>query len=246
MVSSFKRRLIFRLLSWFVGICICLYLLPFVYLITLKPDSRSRLGEQLIYHLIIGDVLKPSFSAERKVLSVMQYVNSHIRNPTLSEKANDVSRLQILESGIGYCDQQVNVFLALCETAGISGRMVWLYGEDSVSAHTVAEVYYDGKFHMIDPFYKQVFYLSNHEIASVNDVIQGNIDPNDFEKMSNKQKRLYGKKYPWKIAPRTPVSQSKSMGSKLVFLYSDFMGPVFYGPWLSLCTHYSGIPVPMH
>jgi hypothetical protein len=243
MALRFKRLLFIRLLRGLIVLCVCVYLIPFIYLIASDADERSKVGEGLVFHLIIEDPLKPSLTPNETLLTLMRWVNRHIRNPNPSEKANDVSRLHILESGVGYCDQQVNVYLALCEAAGLSGRMVWLYGEDSVSAHTVAEVYYNNTYHMVDPYYRNIFHLPDREIASVDDIVQGNILPAEFEKISVRQQRLYGKRYPWKIAQRSPVSKPQSFGAKLVFLYADLLGPVFYVPWLRICNHYSGIPV---
>jgi len=93
------------------------------------------------------------------------------------------------------------VLLALCEAAGFSGRMIWLYGSDSISHHTVAEVFYDGKYHMVDPFYKLRYYLADAKIASVDDIIAGKT--NAFNELPPTLQALYGKKYPLKIAKRT-------------------------------------------
>jgi hypothetical protein len=235
---NYKRRicLVRKLFLGFFLIIILMYSLPFFYLVTIKPDARTLNGERLIYYLVTREELKTSSSPKKKVMDLLRITKRLIRNPYPAEKVNDVSRLHIIESGYGFCDQQANVFLALCEANGFQGRMIWLFGEDSISHHTVSEVFYDDKYHMFDPFYMKWFHKNNHEIASVNDIIIGNIDSVEFKRMPKEQRQLYGKNYPWKIAKRTSIMMDKSWISTMIFLNSDVFGEVFYKPFIRKCN----------
>jgi hypothetical protein len=237
---NYKRRirLISKLFLCFILIIILVYSLPFIYLASIKPDARTLNGERLIYYLVTRNELKTKSSSKSEIMDLLRITKKLIRNPYPNEKVNDVSRLHIIKSGYGFCDQQANVFLALCEANGFQGRMIWLFGEDSISHHTVSEVFYDDKYHMFDPFYMQWFHTNNQEIASVNDIISGNIDSVEFIRMPKEQRKLYEKNYPWKIAKRTSIMMDKSWCSNMIFVNAEVFGEIFYLPCLRICNVY--------
>jgi len=237
-----KNRPVFKLLMFTLLPGFVFYCWPFLYLTTQHPDNRYLLGERLIYGIIMNKIMNPAESQEKQVSAIEKYVTKYVLNPNPNQPVKDVSRLRIIENGTGFCDQQVNVFLALCEAAGFKGRMVWLFGNDSISHHTVSEVFYEGKYHMFDPFYKQQYYTRNGEIASVEEIVSQSIEPLHFNATPANQKRLYGKKYRWQVPKWNSVNTEAGIHWKIIQANTAIWGRLFFIPWLKLCNLYTGIP----
>lgn len=68
-----------------------------------------------------------------------------------------------LSSG-GWCGNYVRVFIRFAEAQGYPAHK--LHIQSAGRSHTLAEVYYGGKWRVIDPFFNQVYLLPNGEIAS--------------------------------------------------------------------------------
>ncbi len=63
----------------------------------------------------------------------------------------------LLESGIGFCNEQARVFVRLCQVAGIPARIIFLFYADKKNGHVVAEFYTEGRWHMADASWFCVF-----------------------------------------------------------------------------------------
>lgn len=90
-----------------------------------------------------------SGSIESRMVQLMEWIGKTLRsvNPPIPTR----NPLDILDSGIGWCDQQVKVFLWLVgKLWDCPGREVMLVHSDGVNGHTIAEVYYRSKWHLFD------------------------------------------------------------------------------------------------
>jgi hypothetical protein len=58
---------------------------------------------------------------------------------------------ELIVSGVGWCNEQARVFIALCEVMNIPGRMCFLRHQHGRCEHATAEVYLDGKWAWYDP-----------------------------------------------------------------------------------------------
>lgn len=65
-----------------------------------------------------------------------------------------------LERGFGYCDQQSNFFVMLCEYGGIKARMLMLQCTETLSCHTLAEAYINQQWSLFDLTYGIYFFKS--------------------------------------------------------------------------------------
>ena len=63
----------------------------------------------------------------------------------------DVESQEILASGRGWCDQQANVFIQLARSVPLDGRLVFLHDATGESPHSIAEIYLDGAWRVVDP-----------------------------------------------------------------------------------------------
>ncbi|MDO8473640.1 MAG: transglutaminase family protein, partial [Dehalococcoidia bacterium] len=85
--------------------------------------SGSRPKLEAIAARLRGDVARESAEA------VARWIIDNIRHPFLSAPApknRAITEEEIIESGVGYCNEQARVFIALCEVMDIPGRMCFL------------------------------------------------------------------------------------------------------------------------
>ena len=107
--------------------------------------SRPKLEE--IAARLRGDI--PSQSAE----TALWWVIDNIRHPYFSgpiPKNRAITEEEIIESGVGWCNEQARVFIALCEVMGIPGRMCFLSHRNGKCGHATAEVYLERKWAWFD------------------------------------------------------------------------------------------------
>lgn len=72
-------------------------------------------------------------------------------------------------SGGGWCGNYVRVFIRFAEEEGYPAHKFHIQSKGR--SHTLAEVYYLGKWRIIDPFFNQVYLLPNGEMATFQDLI---------------------------------------------------------------------------
>ncbi len=76
------------------------------------------------------------------------------------------SEERLLDSGLGWCNEQARVFVRLCQVAGIPARMIFLFYADRKSGHVVSEFYADGRWSMADSSWGCVFPAANGHLMS--------------------------------------------------------------------------------
>jgi Transglutaminase-like superfamily len=63
----------------------------------------------------------------------------------------------LLNSGVGWCNEQARVFIRLCQVCNIPARIVHTFYSDTKSGHCIAECYADGRWCMVDATWFCVF-----------------------------------------------------------------------------------------
>jgi hypothetical protein len=135
---------------------------------------------------ILDSILKPGMAEAEKAMSIYNFTssiqvqchennrrvgppypddNSNPSRNTFSERADPVKAANHYYcSG---CSLSAANFVILCRHAGLTARTVWLCPLDVYETHCVAEVWYDGGWHLFDPELRS-FYLEedNETIAS--------------------------------------------------------------------------------
>ena len=109
------------------------------------PGSRPKL-EEIAARLRGG---APRESAE----AVLWWILDNIRHPYFSvfvPKNRAITEEEIIESGVGWCNEQARALIALCEVMEIPGRMCFLSHKNGKCGHATAEVYLDGKWAWFD------------------------------------------------------------------------------------------------
>jgi len=135
---------------------------------------------------ILSSILKPGMTDAEKAMAIYNFTSSiqvqchendrrigppypdDSSNPsrnTFKERANPVKAANYYYcSG---CSLSAANFVILCRHAGLTARAVWMCPLDVYQTHCVAEVWYDGGWHLFDPEVRS-FYLEedNETIAS--------------------------------------------------------------------------------
>jgi len=112
-------------------------------------------------------------SNEEKVIALSHYVYMKLK-PDASKGIEPFAQLSTtdrLESGVGWCNHQIAVFMRLAEQQHIKTRMLYLTDSAGESSpHTIGEAWIGGRWVIIDPMFDQVLRNEKGELASLRDV----------------------------------------------------------------------------
>ena len=104
------------------------------------------------YEKLVAKYTSEGMSETDKALALLtaiakEFPHSHMppRGPSVPADRNMADEA-LLASGSGWCNEQARVYVRLCQVAGMQGRIIHLLGQ----SHTVAEVYADGRWVLVD------------------------------------------------------------------------------------------------
>lgn len=134
----------------------------------LEPDMTDSEKAMAIYNFT-SSIEVQCHENNRRVGPPFPDDNSNPSRNTFKERANPVKAANYYYcSG---CSLAAANFVILCRHAGLTSRAVWMCPLDVYETHCVAEVWYDGDWHLYDPEVR-TFYLEgdNETIASYEDL----------------------------------------------------------------------------
>ena len=213
-----------------------LFFLPFTIRFE-NPHTRSIVLKHVFYYLISGK--QSTGQEDSTAIALWKYVALNIRNPQTGERPKELPAMKILQQKWGSCDQQAILLTSMARAHGLDGRLIFLYGEDSISHHSVAEIKTGKSFKMYDPYYGIIFKDSQNRVLSVEELKKNNeeIKPMRLDKKSSfnpkEYKRLFGRKYPQKIKSDNKIGVKNSVWLSLVKFSCDIYGSYFYNYWLT-------------
>jgi len=114
---------------------------------------------------ILRSILHAEMSAEEKTLAIFHLVAVFFHHQEPDHHNRDVHDPVKYFNGYGYCDDAVAAFSNLCQLAGFDTR-VWV-----LEGHVVAEVFFNGRWHMFDPHHKVYFPAPQGGIAGLHDLL---------------------------------------------------------------------------
>lgn len=196
------------LLLFFLG---SFYFIPFYYVQTKKIDFSI-----IVLNSIANKVTKTATTQEEKAISIYNYIRKHIHKPGYSEiyYSNILGQsCKYLIARRAYCDNQCNELLEIAYYANMYGRLVFLFGQESESKHTVCELKVNNKFVLLDPYYGIL--VRNHEnkliglkeITINQSIFLNSIFPKTFTQ--KKYMQLFGLKFPYKIIKNNQPHKTK-------------------------------------
>lgn len=88
-----------------------------------------------------------------RVDQAIEYVNRTVVHPHMLrplEPDRGMTEEQLIDSGIGWCNEQSRVFIALCEVMEIPARICFVFHDNLRCGHTATEVFLDGRWAFVD------------------------------------------------------------------------------------------------
>ena len=217
----------------FTGI-VALYLLPFAFLLSSK-NNQKFVYSTLLMRQLADSITQDAKTDQEKVLLLYTYINEKIKNPEASQWVKDQHPFEVLKDAYGSCDQQAHLLISLAELKGIEGRIIFLFGADSISHHSVAELHIDNNWAMFDPFYDFVYTHKDGQIVSVEYLVQNEIEFIDLEEISaSEYTKLFDKTYPYQVYERKPDDWKAIFVRKLIFLNYAIFGNMFVNVWVKM------------
>lgn len=157
-----KRRLLFGL--FLIG-----GLLFAVGFLTLRkvPHTYERMMFQAVADHVAGGTDNPQQAA----VQLLEYVHTRMLQPPGDREISGWDPLTLLVYGRGWCDQQATLYIQLLRTQSIQGRLVYLRDGSGASPHSVAEVYLNDAWRVVDPLLGIPLKNSEGELATRQDIL---------------------------------------------------------------------------
>jgi hypothetical protein len=134
---------------------------------------------QMTYKFISYSVANNLEDDEDKLRALFNYVKLN-ESTESSYMVVDEPSLNSMVMGIGWCDQEAQLLGILLNECNIKSRL------RDVQSHTSLEVFLDGKWRVVDPFFGELFYTEDDKIATLEEIVEGygkNVFNKRFESM---------------------------------------------------------------
>ncbi len=130
-----------------------------------RPGSRPAL--ERIAAELRGDT---PIDTARAVMAwtISNVVHPHLVGPLAPDRG--MSEEELIESRVGWCNEQTRVFIALCEVLEVPARLFFVFHANLRSGHTTAEVYADGRWVWFDVTFDMTITLPDGRPAEGRDV----------------------------------------------------------------------------
>jgi hypothetical protein len=217
-----------------LAVIVFIYLLPFIAYLLANKNTKQFMFEQVAYKPLVDRLTQGCTTDSAKAINVYNFVANNCNQPQGNENPKYDNTYDVLTHKTASCDQQVWLLMHLLQLEDIDARMVFLYGYDSVSHHTVTEVKINGKWIMLDPFYFHHYSNNQGKIASVDDIISGNIPLRDYYAMPESYRNLFAKQYPYKIHSDNTLDRPRKMMRSLLRFNQCVFGVLFTKPFEAL------------
>lgn len=104
---------------------------------------------------VLESIVAPwrDLSPEGRVRHAMAWTAQTVRHSHLAGKIapdRGFTEEALIESGVGWCNEQTRVFLALCAVMEIPGRLFFLFHDHGACGHAASEVLIDNQWAFVD------------------------------------------------------------------------------------------------
>ncbi len=117
----------------------------------LAPGENTDILDKTLSTLFPDGVTDPG---ETEILLLLGYVSQTLKLASSNRHLGS----EVLVEGHAYCYGMARAFVALCRRTGMPARVNSVHNFEYMQAHNMAEVYYDGNWHLFDPTYGVFFY----------------------------------------------------------------------------------------
>lgn len=221
---------------FFASTIIAFVMMPFITLIMPQKIADYFFNEmslQIVYKLVTQNCNSDS----SRVMALNRYVTQNIEPFTSGMKSQTNFPFQILIEGIAYCDQHANVLLSLVEKGGIQGNLIFLRGFDSISHHSVCEIYFDGGYKMFDPIFRTTFQNKKNQLASISEIQdRAIIYPQNLNGLPPNYFQFFEKTYPYQICKSNELPFYRTVIAKFtsvwLLCFQNTLRPIYYDTYI--------------
>ena len=131
--------------------------------------GRNQLSHQyqrIAFQWIADQETRGIHDRQAQAIRLHEYVHERLYQPSSEKPIGDLEPIEILAAQRGWCDQQAAVFIQLARTLPLDSRLVFLQDGHGSSPHSVAEVYFDGHWRIVDPFLGMIITNREGQLAS--------------------------------------------------------------------------------
>ncbi|MDD4910095.1 MAG: transglutaminase domain-containing protein [Candidatus Omnitrophica bacterium] len=166
-------RVLLRIFTIFLIAAASVILLsPLISLLFANSSLGRHAYHEVSFQVIAMKELPSSASLEGTIQSAVDYTRSRLGHYFSDSRPYAGKPFDYLVEGVGWCDYQAKVLCKLLAAKGISGRYAFLMVNDDVSSspHTVAEVYYRGKWGVVDPLHNLIYRNDRGEAVTLEEI----------------------------------------------------------------------------
>ena len=205
-----------------------IYLLPLL-VYAVSPNSRPFIKTQVLFKPLVDSITANAPADSAKAMLLYNYVANTCRKPGPGQNPKYNQAYEVLQNKTASCDQQVWLLMGLLRVADIDAEMVFLYGNDSISRHTVAQVDINKEYIILDPFYNLYFKseLNRNAFAAISELEQRPGIFNQYPTLPDGYAGLYSKKYSYKIHSTNKLHSTAKLYRRLVWFNMTVFGSLF-------------------
>lgn len=146
---------------------LCARTADFIYSRFTPLQTRYARGSRPLLEQTVAEVLKPGMTGREKALAIMRRCRD-ARDDGVKVSMDGGSEEELLKRGGGMCNEISRVFVCLCQVAGLPARIYSAH----ISGHMMAEVYADGKWGWVDPYFGLAPVRDDDQPASAWELLQ--------------------------------------------------------------------------
>ena len=156
-----------------------LFLFSLLIILPFSPEKISNFIYRELTYNKIANYYKGN-SHKETIENLFNYVA--VEQAQLKDKylLEDMNSFNDMIRGVGACDQQAFTLMTLLEKLNISKTRL-----RDVQAHTYSEVFLDGKWVIVDPFFSFFPQNTNDEYLSLNDLINLEISNKNLKNLNS-------------------------------------------------------------
>jgi hypothetical protein len=196
---------------------------------------RNYCFKEISYRIIYNKLTDFCEGDSCRAMRIFTFVSENVSVPLQGHPVKDGSPFDILCKGYGYCNQQAHLLITIAAMGEMKGNLIFLRGYDSVSHHSVSELYIGDKYIILDPFYHQIFNTKKNEMAGFRDIAIGDCKPSKNESsLPEEYFQYFEKKFPPQIYITNEVSFQKRIGRVITKAWCNIFEGILVKPYASL------------
>ena len=163
-------------------LCFFIFFLFLISILTILPYSPEKISNFIYRELTYNKIANyyKGNSHKETIENLFNYVTVEQAQHSDKYLIEDMNSFNDIIRGVGACDQQAFTLMTLLEKLNISKTRL-----RDVQAHTYSEVFLDGKWVIVDPFFSFFPQNTNDEYLSLNDLVNLEISTKNLKNLNS-------------------------------------------------------------